>query len=153
MQQFIMLIGIAGSGKSTIAKTYENENTKIVSSDETRKILFGNENDQKHNKQVFAYMHNEIVKLINQGFSVIYDATNLNARRRCEFLDWLSENTSKDIVYNTVAVYMKCPAPVAIERQTHRNRVMPSAVIERMARHLEAPCYEEGWGKIVIVEG
>ena len=50
----IMMIGIPGSGKSTIAnellEKWELNNGKIFSSDEYRKIICGDENDQTQNE-------------------------------------------------------------------------------------------------------
>lgn len=49
-----MLVGLPASGKSTYAKKLsKKENAIILSSDELRKELFGNINNQNHNAEVF----------------------------------------------------------------------------------------------------
>lgn len=151
MSKFIMLIGIAGSGKSTIAKQLLDKDTFVISSDELRKVLYNDENDQTHNKQIFEEMNRRTKWLLNNGYSVIYDATNINARRRCELLDWLASETDTNINYDTVAIYVTCSIKEAISRQSKRERKVPSKVIERMSHHLQKPTYEEGWDRIYEV--
>lgn len=59
-----VLVGLSGSGKSTIATQIANENpnTIIVSSDAIREELTGNYEDQEHNEEVFKIFHNRIRK-------------------------------------------------------------------------------------------
>ena len=67
MPQLILLIGIPGSGKSFYAKKYDYDrifkhNTTILSSDQIRKEILGDENDQTHNDEVFDYIKKTAVK-------------------------------------------------------------------------------------------
>lgn len=151
MSKFIMLIGIAGSGKSTIAEQLSDKDTFIVSSDELRKVLYNDENDQTHNKQVFEEMNRRTKWFLNNGYSVIYDATNINARRRCELLNWLASETNAGVKYDSIAVSITCSTEEAISRQSKRERKVPSDVIERMSRRLQKPTYAEGWDRIYEV--
>lgn len=85
MQKFFMLMGISGSGKSTYAKALEkNCGYKVFSSDVLREELFGNENDQTHNSEVFEELHRRILKALDAGENCVYDATNLNRKRRLQ---------------------------------------------------------------------
>lgn len=85
MQKFLMLMGISGSGKSTYAKALEkNCGYKVFSSDVLREELFGNENDQTHNSEVFEELHRRILKALDAGENCVYDATNLNRKRRLQ---------------------------------------------------------------------
>ena len=58
MAKFIMLIGLPGSGKSYIAEKTKAKmkSVLVVSSDEIRKELFGDENDQQNPEKVFETM-------------------------------------------------------------------------------------------------
>lgn len=63
MNKLYMMIGLPGSGKSTIAKELsKSEDTVIVSSDEIRKEL-GDINDQSQNNKVFE----EVEKKLKQN--------------------------------------------------------------------------------------
>lgn len=150
--KFIMLIGCAGSGKTTIGKSLVNENTILLSSDDLRAELFGDENDQKHNKEVFAEMENRTINLLSSGKSVIYDATNLNATRRAHLIDTLNgvfAETAPDLEF--IAVAVECYAVEAKARQSKRERKVPFAVIDRQIAQYEKPTYAEGWNRIYFI--
>ena len=53
MTNFYMLVGLPGSGKSTIVKKMieKNPNIKVFSSDSLRKELWGDENKQGDKKE------------------------------------------------------------------------------------------------------
>ena len=84
-----VMVGISGSGKSTIAKEIANEeNAVIVSSDSLRKELLGDENRQDANELVFNEYHKRIKNNLIKGKSVIADAINLTMKsRRALFAD------------------------------------------------------------------
>ena len=82
--KFYTLIGLSGSGKSSY--NFEEEVVKI-SSDSLRKELFGDENDQTHNAEVFNELHKRVILNLKNGKNVVYDATNLSRRRRVVFLN------------------------------------------------------------------
>ena len=96
MNKLYMMIGLPASGKSTIAKELsKSEDAIIMSSDEIRKE-FGDINDQSQNEKVFE----EVEKRIKEGLlksNVIYDATNINYKKRRAFLQKLNKIEVKKI--------------------------------------------------------
>lgn len=77
-----IMIGIPGSGKSNYAKRYLLTNNSVyLSSDDIRIELYGFE-DQTHNDVVFKTMKKRTLNALKEGKDVIYDATNLNKKRR-----------------------------------------------------------------------
>ena len=81
--KLITLVGLAGSGKSTYAKTLSDKyGYKIHSSDALRKEMFGDENanSREQNERMFAELHRRIKDDLKNGINVIYDATNINKR-------------------------------------------------------------------------
>ena len=82
-----MLVGVAGSGKSTIAKQIaQKTGAHIYSSDAIRAEIYGDENCQKNPGRVFDILHQRVCRDLRDGYDVIYDATNLNCKRRMGFL-------------------------------------------------------------------
>ena len=78
-----MMVGLPGSGKSTYAKQLSEEtNAVICSSDTIREELYGDENSQDNNDEVFKILHSRIKENLKNGKNVIYDATNINSKRR-----------------------------------------------------------------------
>ena len=80
---FMMMIGVVASGKSTLAQKLKNMLTKmgqptmIVSSAEIRETVFGDVNDQTHNDEVFKEVRRRINNCIDK-MNIIVDATNIN---------------------------------------------------------------------------
>ena len=78
MREFYLMVGLAGSGKSTIAKEIEYaicmsspkydeygraDKVVLISSDDIREEILGDVNDQTQNDKVFSHIH----KLIKQA--------------------------------------------------------------------------------------
>lgn len=85
MRILYMTVGFLGSGKSTWVKNFAKDHpkTKIVSSDDLRKMLNG---DYKYVPELDALldkvMEHMIRELFYRGYDVIVDACNLTKKRR-----------------------------------------------------------------------
>ena len=146
MANLYMMCGVSGSGKSTWAGVYAKiYYAEVFSSDAIRAELFGDENNQKHNSQVFDVLHERVRSTLIQGKDCVYDATNLNRKRRIAFLKSLEdiENLEKTIII--------CAAPFSecVARDEGRARTVGKEVIYRQISQFEMPLYEEGWDTIV----
>lgn len=144
MPIFYMTIGLPGSGKSTYVKRMND--VVIHSSDNIRKELFGDINDQAHNEEVFRTLHKRIIKDLSKGKNVVYDATNINYKRRMEFLKSLNR-----IHCEKIALLFMTPIHVCITRNMMRERKVPEDVIMRMYYNFYIPYYYEGWNDIRVI--
>jgi len=145
MSKLIQLCGLPASGKSTLSKELAiQENAIIVSSDEMRKELFGDVNNQENNAILFEKLHERINKLLSEGRNVIYDATNINRKRRMNLIN----NVLKADEY--VAYYMNTTFEECILRDSERDRQVGYDVINRMYKTLHIPTKLEGWDKVVF---
>ena len=142
--KFIMMVGIAGSGKSTIAAKMAGE-AIIISSDAIREELYGNEAIQSDHGYVFQLMEERTMEALKAGRGVIYDATNISAWRRQEFLEKLPQGVEK------VCVWVDVPTERALRNNKRRDRHVPEWVICRQADQLEPPTVAEGWDDIRVV--
>lgn len=144
MNKLYMMIGLPASGKSTIAKELsKSEDAIIVSSDEIRQE-FGDINDQSQNAKVFE----EVEKRIKEGLlnkNVIYDATNINYKKRKAFLQRLNKMEVKKIAVLVATPYEEC-----LQRNAQRKRKVPEEVIKRMYFNFYIPQYYEGFDEIQI---
>ena len=87
-----MIVGLPASGKSTYAKELsEKYNANIHSSDVIREELSGDVNNQNINSKVFQTLHSRIKEDLRNGKNCIYDATNINYKRRMAFLQELNK--------------------------------------------------------------
>lgn len=143
MAKFYMMVGVPGSGKSYIA----NHRLKgtVVSSDAIRAELYGSEDDQDHNSEVFNELHKRIHALLNEGKDAIYDATNLSRKRRKNFLKELPAGVEK------IAVIAATELDVILRQNSERTRVVPEEVIMRMFKQMSLPRLDEGWDNIMLL--
>ena len=149
MARLNIMIGIPGSGKTKYAKTnLLNENTIYLSSDDIRVDMFGFE-DQTHNAEVFERMKRETLTALQNGFDVVYDATNLNKKRRSNII-----NQAK--IYGAeVNAYLCCtPINIILERNlTRQERQIPWDKLIQMIQSIEPPMYYEGFDNIYLIDG
>lgn len=152
MQQFVMLVGPSGCGKSTWAKSYTknyNHQYVIFSSDAIRGELWSDENDQQNPAKIFEILHQRIRKALQQGNNVIYDATNLNAKRRKNYLKQLKQQMAADgIEVKFIALVMVTSFEDCLRNNEKRVRHVPVSVIEKHFKTICLPWYDEGWDDI-----
>lgn len=147
MVKFFMMIGLVGSGKSCQAKKLATEyDAEIFSSDSLREEMFGNVNHQADNDALFKELHRRIRECLASGKSAIYDATNINYKRRMEFLKSLNK-----IPCEKIAILMATPYEICLERNAQRERKVPEQVIKRMYLNFSIPFWYEEWDDIQIV--
>jgi predicted kinase len=143
---FTMLVGIPGTGKSTYARERINngENAIWLSSDQTRAMLYGDESCQDNPNKVFEVLHEQTMSLLDRGFSVIYDATNITRKSRLAILNKLPKHVKKK------CIIVWAPIDICIERDKARDRTVGKEVIDKMLRRFEAPFYDEGFDSITV---
>lgn len=144
---FTMLIGLPGCGKTTWCKDNLGENESWLSSDAIRAELFNDENDQSDNARVFQVMNERAINLLKLNKSVIYDATNLNSKRRAALLKQLEGQLyGKPILYR--CIIFAIDFDVCLERNENRERKVPYAAMKKMLKNFQPPTYAEGWDRI-----
>lgn len=150
---FEMLIGVAGSGKSTYAQKRKKElvevfqeEAEIVSSDAIRGELWGDESDQREPNKVFEVMLARTREYLSRGINVIYDACNFSEKYRKHTL----HNIENIHCYHIATVLIERPE-VCIKRQTLRERKVPDYVIWRQIKQFQMPHESEGWDGINVL--
>ena len=143
-----MLIGVSGSGKSAFAKQLKDagEIDLIISSDALRAELFGDENEQNRNNELFNELHNRIRKALKEGKRVCYDATNLSSKRRMNFLNTISD---LDIVKECIVLIASFD--LCAFSQLNRERQVPVDVIKKQIKQFQCPYWYERWDDIRII--
>ena len=133
----VMMVGVAGSGKSTLARQVFGDNSIIVSSDECRKELFGDESQQENPEQVFSMFYEKIKVGLLMGERVIADATNLDVQMRKRLYE------IADMVNSPVyAIVMNIPLEEIKNQNAKRERVVPEEVIERQFKKMSKAYYD-----------
>jgi len=145
MQKLILMAGIPGSGKSKWAKEIaKKERASIVSTDEIRQSLFGDEGKQKKTSQVFYEVYSSIENELAKGNHVILDATNLDREKRMNVLSKF-KNVQKD------CYYLDVPYSICLERNQSRKRKVPGFILEKMRKNFHFPILNEGFDHVYIL--
>ena len=145
--KLILLIGIPGSGKTTYARKYipKHPNTVHLSSDTIRLELWGDEATQGDNNEVFSLMQKRAIEALNNGKSVVYDATNMTRKDR----SYIISQCPKFVHIEAHIIW--APIEMCIERDASRKRTVGKAVIDRMLKKFQAPYYDEGIDEIKVI--
>ena len=146
MTEFVMLVGIPASGKSTYGENLKQNGYNVHSSDAIRKEMYGDENNQSDNQKVFHELHRRIKDDLQNGISCVYDATNLNMRRRIAFLDEIKKFSCRK-----KCVLFAVPVDECKRRNENRERKVPDSVFDKMLRQFQCPYYYEGWDEIEVI--
>lgn len=164
MKNLTIIIGLSGSGKSTIvADILKSTGAKKVSSDETRwEMVQSGEIEFAYSKEinakVFARVHEKIQQYLARGEDIVVDATNVEKKYRKIYID-----LAKPYNYHIKAVVINCKPKTCIERIKSRNaqnivggpRVSnPKKLVEEQLVHLvnEYPHLDEGIDEIEVVD-
>ncbi|MHA1608193.1 MAG: adenylyl-sulfate kinase [Candidatus Freyarchaeota archaeon] len=115
----VWILGLPGSGKSTIARALQSMlrergiNVQVLSTDILRKVVTPNPTYSEEEREIVYGVLVFIAKLLNDnGVNVIIDATaNREAYR---------ERGRKEIK-NLLFAYVKCPLEVCMEREATRK--------------------------------
>lgn len=148
MSKLYILIALPAAGKSTWAEKFCNryDNTVHISSDAIREEVFGSAEDQAHNAEVFEIMRKRTRETLSAGGNVIYDATNLNRKRRMGFI-----REMKKLADEIIGVVFAVPFEICCERNQRRERTVPYSAMERMYKSFQPPSTAEGFDRIEIV--
>jgi protein phosphatase len=97
----VVLIGIAGSGKSSLAARAFAP-YQILSSDALRGLVAGDPNDQHATDDAFRLLHQVLEMRLRRGRLTVVDATSVEPSARAELLDvaWRFRRPSVALVFD-----------------------------------------------------
>jgi predicted kinase len=141
LKRVVVLVGIAGSGKSSWVKD------SVLSSDEIRRLLRDDPTDQTIHRIVFRTMRDLLRRRLELGMPVTYiDATNLTKRERRPYI-----KIAASYGCPAEALFFDTPLEVCLERNRSRARQVPEEVLRMMAAKLEPPAMEEGFTSVTVI--
>jgi predicted kinase len=142
--QLIITVGLPGSGKSTyLAQLGVNS----ISSDEIRRLIADDPDDQSMNARIFSVIRYLIYQRIRAGRPVTYvDATHLMPWEREPYVKLAQRCGCK-----LQALFFDVPVEICIARNQARERVVPEEAIRKMAHQMIPPSLEEGFAEITYL--
>jgi predicted kinase len=129
-----MLIGPPGSGKSTLAHHLHQliPQSCLVSTDQIRQQLYGDPTIQGPWPQIEAVVEAQVRQALDQGQTVIYDATNARRVWRQALLQRLAP-----LQATWVGWYLTTPLATCLEWNRQRPRAVAPEVIEALYQALK----------------
>ena len=146
----ILMIGVAGSGKSTFAKRHFKE-TQVLSSDFFRGMISDDPGNQTVNSETFAILERLARVRLSRGLLTVIDATNLQKSSRDNFI-----RLGKKFHIPRVAILLDVPLEECIRRDKKRTRMAGEEVIKRQYLQFEETSREvknERFRRIIHLEG
>jgi predicted kinase len=127
----VLLIGAAGSGKSTFARKHF-KNTEIVSSDALRAVVSDDEGDQSASGDAFELLRLIAAMRLRRGRLTVIDATNVQAAARKSILSLAEQNSAP-----AIAIVFNLPMAICLARNLARpHRLVSPEVIEKQVTDL-----------------
>lgn len=151
----ILLIGLPGSGKSTVANSLTTPDAFLISTDAIRAQLFGDEAIQGSWLRIWLEVRRQFQEAVSkivqgQAMLAVYDATNVVRKQRRQTIALARKVGFSEIV----GLWINTPLPICLERNRSRDRQVPEAVILRMHRRLQGapPTLEEGLDRLIVCQ-
>jgi len=150
MAKVIAGIGIPGSGKTTVLKTFAHERRFVyISPDEVREEISGDARIQSDMQEVWRRVFQRMTEALQKGKDVVLDSTNYKAEDRRTLIEKADASGAQ-----VIGVYFDVPLELALERNKSRERVVPEHAVQRMHKRLKEtpPCVEEGFYVVITPE-
>lgn len=127
----VVLVGIAGSGKSTFASRHFAP-SQVLSSDRLRELITDDPSAQGATDDAFDLLHRILAMRLRRGRLTVVDATNVEDWARAELLAVARHNRRP-----AIAIILDVPLEVALERNAQRPSPRPPpAALRRQHRWL-----------------
>jgi protein phosphatase len=146
----VLLIGAAGSGKSTFAARWF-AHAEILSSDALRAVVAGDPADQGASGAAFAILHRALARRLAAGLLTVVDATNVRRAARQGLL-----LRARRAGLPAVAIVLDLPAAVVHARNLGRSgRVVEAAIVDAQLAALRRTTGDrltaEGFGAVHVL--
>ena len=135
----VVMIGAAGSGKSTFAARHFAA-SEVVSSDALRAVIAGDQSDQRRNAAVFRRLHGDIERRLSSAMMTVVDATNAERGARVALV-----SRARAAGIAAIAIVLDLPVVVVLARNAGRREAGGRAVDPAIVRrHLDRIASLEG---------
>jgi predicted kinase len=152
LKRLVLLVGIPGSGKTTLAQRLVDKGYQRFNADDIRQELFGDSGDQQDSERVFGLFFQRLEEAFARGEDVVVDNTNINTRHRSPILQ-----RAISAGYSDIQIWiLEVPLEVCLERNRARarngERNVPEEIVTNYHNTLLGPGRPRRHeGKLVVV--
>jgi predicted kinase len=125
MKKIILLVGIPGSGKTTLCEKLKSKGFQSISLDSIRAEIYGDAIQQGNPEDVATIFRERLAALLATSVQVVVDNTNLKFEHRKQIIDLAKKANYEDIQLWILDV----PLEVCLERNKNRERQVDEDVI------------------------
>jgi predicted kinase len=125
LKRLVVLLGIPGSGKTTLAQTLAERGYKRINADDIRHELWGDAIDQSNPEKVFAIFNARYEEMLGAGDDIVVDNTNINPKHRAPILTKARQAGYQDIQLWVLDV----PLELCLQGNKARGRNVPEEVV------------------------
>lgn len=153
-KDFVVMVGLPGSGKSTLITQMKKEKPYTVISTDDIFEEWGKEHDMDYNaafktfefKDVEREMNNRLRNALNKRKNVIVDRTNMTVKSRARMLHSVPKGYKKiAIVFDVDPTELKRRLD---KREKETGKKIPTSVIDNMRQSYQIPSKAEGFDEI-----
>jgi predicted kinase len=135
VKRLILLAGIPGSGKTTLAQSLIAKGYLSLCADQIRQELWGNEAEQKEPEKVFAIFFERLEQALQKNLDIVIDNTNINRRHREPIL-----TRAKNAGYTDIEIWLlETPLELCLARNKNRTRMVPEDILRNMHKTINGP--------------
>jgi protein phosphatase len=148
----VVLVGAAGSGKSTFAARHFAPD-EILSSDRFRELIAGDAANQTATRPAFGRLHRELTRRLAAGHLTVVDATSIEPAARRSLVQ-----RARMAGVPATAIVLDLPAAVVLARNAARpERTVAEDIVRRHLARLRSqlddprgPIPSEGFDAVVV---
>ena len=146
--KLILMVGIPGSGKTTLSKRVVDKGFHYMNADSIRLELYGDEKTQGDPSEVFSIFFARLEEAMKIGKSIVIDNTNINAKQRKPILE-----RAQQFGYEDVQLwFLDVPLEICLERNRNRDRAVEDEIVRNMYNSINSggrPKRTEG--KVIVI--